>query len=277
MSNLLKQSWFWLLLILLVFIGITNFDPPGKFESPVQAALDKGQKHLLSGRVTTAEKEFRSAIELTSQKRRAYMSIIDIYAVSGNRLGRRADEIIADYLDELLLLNEQKRLDKPFTKDELFGLLRSYGIFCSQINRIDDAVSALEKALEIRPNDPGTANDLGYIYADNGRSLDRALELTRKAVKANPNESMFIDSLGWAYYKLGRSKDAVHELKRAVKMCPYNADLRYHLGAAYSQLGKNVEATIELRKSLCISPGFADARILLDKIERNSRSNARNL
>lgn len=266
-----------MLLIFLVFVGIANFKPPDKFEPSSQAALDKGRNYLLNGRITAAEKEFRRAIELTSRKRDVYMSIIDIHAVSGNVIGRRADEHIADYLDELLLKDERKMLNEPFTKDELFGMLRSYGILCNQINRTDDAISSLEKALEIRPDDPGTANDLGYIYADNGRSLDRALKLTLQAVKANPNESMFIDSLGWAYYKLGRNRDAVRELRRAVKLCPYNADLRYHLGVAYAQLGKNVEAAIELRKSLCISPGYADARILLDTIERPSRSNSRKL
>lgn len=265
----------WLFLILTIAAAVLAIaGSVDKFEPPVQKAVVKGEKLLYSRRFEAAEKEFRRAIEITSRKRDIYIFIIQAHLVDDSVVGRRGKELAADYVRELLDLNDKKKLDKQLDREESKGCLLLYGNLCIELDRHTESISALEIALEMSPDDPVILNGLGYAYAESGLRLDRALELTRRAVKASPHDSAFIDSLGWTYYKLGRGRDALRELRRAVNLCPTNAELRYHLGAIYALLGKNVEAAIELKKSLAIDPGYAEARILLNGISRSSRSNA---
>ena len=37
------------------------------------------------------------------------------------------------------------------------------------------------------PNDPGVNNDLGYLYADQGKNLEKAEAMIRKAVQEEPD------------------------------------------------------------------------------------------
>lgn len=73
----------------------------------------------------------------------------------------------------------------------------------------------LEKFLADNPDDPGVNNDLGYLYADQGKNLEKARKMIEKAVAAEPENAAYIDSMGWVLFKLGEVKDAVTWLKKA--------------------------------------------------------------
>lgn len=75
--------------------------------------------------------------------------------------------------------------------------------------------AALLKALEVDADHPPANNDLGYLWAEEGRNLERALQMTQKAVAADPENGAYLDSLGWVLYKLGRFDDARRRLEEA--------------------------------------------------------------
>lgn len=101
----------------------------------------------------------------------------------------------------------------------------------------------LEKVLEEDPNDPGVNNDLGYLYADQGKNLEKAEKMIRKALAADPENPAYLDSLGWVLFKLGKLDDAVPPLEKAVKS-PNGGDATIwdHLGDVYHRLGKRDKA-----------------------------------
>ena len=61
----------------------------------------------------------------------------------------------------------------------------------------------LQRALELKPDQPLVLNYLGYSWIDRGQNLDRGLKMIEKAVELRPEDGYIIDSLGWAHYRLG--------------------------------------------------------------------------
>ena len=75
----------------------------------------------------------------------------------------------------------------------------------------------LEKILQVDPEDNQVNNDLGYLWADQGKNLERAEKMIRKAVAAEPENGAYLDSLGWVLFKLGKYEEAIGPIEKAVK------------------------------------------------------------
>ncbi|MEN6356214.1 MAG: tetratricopeptide repeat protein [Armatimonadota bacterium] len=169
--------------------------------------------------------------------------------------------------DVLLVRIKTGRLERKLTREELASVYVKLGMVYQKVPDLPKAESLYKSALALAPNSPQLLNDLGYFYADSGIKLKEALRLTRRAAMLAPNDGNIIDSLGWSQYKMGQYATAIHTLKRAVKLEPDFAELRYHLGAAYYSAGKQNEAQIELNKALIIDSGLTDAAKLIIKIQ----------
>jgi|GEM_PF-5800561 len=120
------------------------------------------------------------------------------------------------------------------------------------LERNDEALAMLRELLREDPNDPGIANDLGYLLVDLGRELDEGEKLVRKAIELdrmamgeeNPEKCSIVDSLGWAHFRRGRLGDALKELKRALEL-PGGIDnpvIFDHLGDVQWALGQDDDA-----------------------------------
>jgi tetratricopeptide (TPR) repeat protein len=103
----------------------------------------------------------------------------------------------------------------------------------------------LERLLERFPDDPGCNNDLGYLYAEQGKNLEKAETMIRKALLEKSDERAYLDSLGWVLFKRGKAKEALEPLeKAAAKMRDDVAEegsspdvtILEHLGDVYFQL-----------------------------------------
>ena len=88
----------------------------------------------------------------------------------------------------------------------------------------------LEALLERTPDEPGVNNDLGYLYADQGKNLEKAESMIRKAVQDEPENPAYLDSLGWAYAQAGKIDLADPPLTKAADQEPKNSAIQDHLG-----------------------------------------------
>ncbi len=95
--------------------------------------------------------------------------------------------------------------------------------------KVTTAISHLEKALEIDPENSTAKNSLGFIMADQNIRLPDALNYCRQAVQAKPNNPAYLDSLGWAFYKLGKRENAQRLLEEARRRAPEEESIREHL------------------------------------------------
>jgi predicted Zn-dependent protease len=104
----------------------------------------------------------------------------------------------------------------------------------------------LEALLDRNPDEAGVNNDLGYLYADQGKNLEKAEAMIRKAVQDDPENSAYLDSLGWVLFKRGKVKEAVEPLEKAVKALTdassSDATIFEHLGDVYLQLRETAKA-----------------------------------
>ena len=81
------------------------------------------------------------------------------------------------------------------------------------------------------------ANNLAWVYAEQGENLDMALSLATQAKQIAPEMESVNDTLAWIQYKKGNFRVSVSLAEDAVKKAPENPGFRYHLGMALSGAG----------------------------------------
>lgn len=126
----------------------------------------------------------------------------------------------------------------------------------SSIGKDREARIVLEKALKMKPDDPGLNNNLGYLYAEQGINLDEAERMIRKALAAKEGVAV-MDSLGWVLYKKGRFKEAAATFKKVLDMLGRNAQdhtvIHDHMGDTYYRQGKATEAVEQWKQAVKIA------------------------
>ncbi len=101
----------------------------------------------------------------------------------------------------------------------------------------------LEEVYRGDPTDPGVNNDLGYLYADQGKNLEQAEKMIRIAVAAQPENAAYLDSLGWVLFRLGKNEEALEALKKANSDPTYqDSTLLEHQGDVHEVLKQVSEA-----------------------------------
>jgi tetratricopeptide (TPR) repeat protein len=167
------------------------------------------------------------------------------------------------------MLTETKQ---PGEELELHYLLS--GVYSSAGN-YPKAEEQLQWILKADPANATAHNDLGYLWADQGKNLEEAEKLIRKALELDrqqrsgpalppgpngsagpaadpgPDKAAYVDSLGWVLFRRGRFEEARRELERAVTL-PDGDDpvLWDHLGDIYFRLGQTKRAQAAWRESL---------------------------
>lgn len=152
---------------------------------------------------------------------------------------RRYDEAQAVYVQVL------DRFDADHSSAGARQVLREARLILShlevELGDKERAAEVLEEVLDEFPNDVSAANDLGYLWADEGLHLERSLAMVRRAVQSEPDNAAYRDSLGWALDRLGRHEEAAAELEKAASELP-DGEILDHLGEVYLKLGKTQQA-----------------------------------
>jgi tetratricopeptide (TPR) repeat protein len=134
----------------------------------------------------------------------------------------------------------------------------------------------LERFIYLKSDDSRVSNAynyLGYIMVEQNKNLDIALTYIEKAIAMEPDNGVFRDSLGWAYFKLGKISEAIVELEKAVELTPNDSDVHEHLGEAYLTKGGEYtqKAIAEWAKAIELKPSKTALKQKLDRL--NARQN----
>ncbi len=119
-----------------------------------------------------------------------------------------------------------------------------------RMNRWDDAEADLQKALELKPDQPDVLNYLGYGWLERGKNIEKARQMIQTAFKARPDDAEIVDSMGWSLYLGGDYVNAARYLEKAVDLLPGDATVNEHLGDAYWRVGRKTEARFQWERSL---------------------------
>jgi tetratricopeptide (TPR) repeat protein len=249
-----------------------------------RAPLHLGALALMEKRDSVASSYFERVTKLASWNADAWWFLGNIYFDRG---------------DYQMVVETMSRAIKNVPKDYRMHLLS--GMAYSQLGMTDQAVIALEKSLELNPNDVNTIgslaltydgkeqfsksdslyeralridpnnhlilNNYSYSLAERGIQLERALEMAKRAVAAEPDHASYLDTLGWVYYKLQQWKEAERYVAEAVATGRASAVVHEHLGDVYFQLGNKAKAMEYWNKALEMNNAN---QALKDKIQRGS-------
>jgi tetratricopeptide (TPR) repeat protein len=140
--------------------------------------------------------------------------------------------VLADAERHEQALAECQGMLKDFTQPEDVHEIRyTLSNVYSQAKNYTAAEEQLERIIKDHPDDATAHNDLGYIWADQGKNLEDAETLIRKAIEldraqkskgphveadSDQDNAAYVDSLGWVLFRRGRLDEARQELERAV-------------------------------------------------------------
>lgn len=149
-------------------------------------------------------------------------------------------------------------------KPQAVALQYDYALAAERVQEYTIMETQLHAVIQARPNFAPAYNALGYSFADRNIHLDRALSLIQKALTIAPNDHYMLDSLGWVYYRLGQLDTAVLHLQKAFDI-QHDPEIAAHLGEVLWQQGKEEEAKKIWQESL---KQFPDNEILISTIKK---------
>jgi tetratricopeptide (TPR) repeat protein len=130
-----------------------------------------------------------------------------------------------------------------------------------QAGRWPEARKALERAVEMAPDEAVALNYLGYARLEHGEDPAASIALLEKANSLQPGDASIIDSLAWAYFQRGDTRRAVPMLELAARGQPANAEINEHLGDAYWSLGRRYEARYAWQAAAIVADTEDSSRI----------------
>ena len=170
--------------------------------------------------------QYRSAIELDPGFYWLYYSIADIY-----RMTDRPDEAVATLFEAT---------ENPDVINDA-DLMDSFGWFLIDMERFDEAETALRRATEIERGNPSRYDGLVELaYRRHGPGA--GIEMAETGIQQFPEHAPFYESAGYFYWELDELEKAEEAFRRVIELNPGNSSPWSALGDILVQLGREVEA-----------------------------------
>lgn len=109
------------------------------------------------------------------------------------------------------------------------SLMYDYAMLAESAERLDLMEPLLRKIIKLAPDNQHAYNALGYAFADRNIRLPEALTLIQKALQLAPEDPFILDSMGWVQFRLGHLKQAEEYLRHAYTLRP-DVEIGTHLG-----------------------------------------------
>jgi tetratricopeptide (TPR) repeat protein len=212
------------------------------------------QVYHLSGQSGRAEQALRKAVEIDPRFFPGYATLAQLYMQQ-----QRLDEAKTEFEG---MVKRDPRAAGPRTM---------VGVILESQGKRSEAKAWYEATVAAVNDAPIAANNLAFIYAEDGTNLDMALQLASTAKQQMPDSPDVDDTLGWIYYKKDLPALAVRPLEESLKKRPDNAETLYHLGVTYAKIGDAAKARDALERSLKFgpqSPFSAEVRRTLASVSR---------
>lgn len=136
------------------------------------------------------------------------------------------------------------------------------GVKAEEQNDIRSAIEDYERAVRGGESSGVAANNLAWLYAEQGVNLGRALELAQAAVSLDPGNPAVLDTVGVVHLRRREYTEAIKTLEAARDLTHRTAppaqvsqEIRQHLAEAYMKAGKTAAAQAEATGSASAPAG----------------------
>ena len=143
-------------------------------------------------------------------------------------------------------------------------LLYDRAMVAEKLGKLDVLEADLRRVIALRPDNAQAYNALGYTLADRTGRLAEAVTLLDKALTLAPDDAYILDSVGWAQYRSGNLTRAQEYLERAYTLRP-DPEIAAHLGEVLWARGQRDEAGKLWQTSLQTYP---QNEVLLETLHR---------
>ena len=151
----------------------------------------------------------------------------------------QAEALPQGHIKSLMKLFNQQKFNQVYEETQELAIQYSnslilwnlMGVAAAELGRLDQAVTAFQKAISINPNSPDIYNNLGNVLNDKGKSKE-AIEAYKKALNLKPDYADAHYNMGNALQDQEKLEEAVCFYKKALTLKPDYAEAYYNLGNA---------------------------------------------
>ncbi len=173
----------------------------------------------------------------------------DTAAPSGESTGRRSTTVKRTNRPTTSAV---RRPRPPVRRGVTAEQLNAQGDELFKAEQYDDALEAYNKALQLKPI-ASAYYHIGWIYNDRD-DYDQALSALQQAVRLNPNDAESYYELGYAYRNLKRSNEALSAYRQAIQVRGDYAEAYYQIGWMHNDQGQFAQAIDPLTTPRMVSP-----------------------
>lgn len=142
----------------------------------------------------------------------------------------------------------------PLYQEDWSSLFRKATILGEREGRYAEAAAAMERLLELWPDDPTALNNLGWYLARDGRYEEGLVHIER-ALALQPESGAALNSRAYALVGLERFREALQDVERAMELEDTAWD-QYVRAAAFAGLGRYAESLADLEQAIAKDPAL---------------------
>jgi tetratricopeptide (TPR) repeat protein/ADP-heptose:LPS heptosyltransferase len=147
---------------------------------------------------------------------------------------------------------------RAIRKDPKPAYLTTLGVALLKLRRHDDALKALDKAVQLKPDDPEPWWQMGNVLIDTGRSSEALLCLER-TLRLNPQHGDAVYQAGHILHGLKRFEEALAYFDRSARLRPDHALTLYMRALVLKELNRLEEALVANQRAIELDGANADA------------------
>lgn len=146
-------------------------------------------------------------------------------------------------------------------------LLYETAMVADKLGKYAESEQLLRKLIQIKPDHAHAYNALGYSMLERNERIDEAVSLVEKALQIDPNDPAILDSAGWGYFRQGDLNKSLSFLRRAYAATP-DPEVAGHLGEVLWMKGDKTEAEKIWDESLKANPGNMQLEATIKRVKQ---------
>jgi tetratricopeptide (TPR) repeat protein len=217
-------------------------------ESTTDAKLDLGRAYVKARIAARAEPLYKSVLADEPDNRTAKMGLVDLYTAMGR------------YAEAETMLRAEMAADS----NDAQALMR-FGLMKSRMQRPNEALEPLEKAVALNPSLTEARAELAFLlFRGDQSNVDRCVTTMSDILTSEPRHAIALNYLGVCLYAKGNKPRAADAFKSSLSIDPGFATAHYSLAQLYENDGKKDDAKKEYEVASQL--GMADASEALKRM-----------